>query len=109
MKPINHFTQDDIQRVREESDKSSIMRVTKVDSCPICKIVSPPLTVSLKNPQRYESSSDIPDKREYDLVCLNCGNILTTFEVDNHLAAIKELRDAMDKAYGPSKIYPSWL
>lgn len=74
--------------------------------CLACLDKDPAVTLLLMDPERYEDGCDIPDKRIYRLVCLNCGCELTKYVTDNTIAAVKELRDQMDADYGKSVIYP---
>ena len=63
------------------------------------------LALILMDPERYQDEGKVPDKRIYQLLCLNCGCALTKYVTDNTIKAVKELRDQMDALYGKSITY----
>ncbi|KKL93611.1 hypothetical protein LCGC14_1872950 [marine sediment metagenome] len=80
--------------------------LNKIDNCPNCGLASPPLTLRLLNPHLYEGESKVPDTRTYDVVCLNCDEVVESSKVDNTLIGMKKLRDEMNTLYGKSRIIP---
>lgn len=80
----------------------------KHNSCPKCLIESPSLILRLLNPDKYNSDNQIPDNRVYTLVCLNCGQSIDCYTINNTITALVKLRNKMNELYGESEIYPLW-
>ena len=81
----------------------------KIGVCPRCNTNNPPLTLNLVNPEKYIDADSIPDSRIYELVCLECNQVIDSFEIDNTISTVKELKDEMDRLYGKSIVIPTWL
>jgi len=77
--------------------------------CPISLTSASALTLQLVDAERYEQDGDNPSFRIYRLICLDCGVELTKYVTKNTLAAVKILRDEIDRLYGKPKVFPSWL
>jgi len=78
----------------------------KIRKCPGCGEIDPPLTLYLKEPEKYQNLTSIPDNRTYELICLACNETVEIFIVDNTIKAAASLREEMDKLYGKPTIYP---
>ena len=76
----------------------------KLMKCSKCRCEHPPLTLKLVNPQIYEDSDNIPDIREYDIICVNCNTALNRIYTENTMTGVKCVRDEMDNLYGTSSM-----
>lgn len=78
----------------------------RIEICPNCQEESPPL--GLMREDILERTYDpyqipVPESINLVVICHNCGTTLQTLVIENTLQAIKDMRDEMDKCYGPSK------
>jgi hypothetical protein len=85
----------------------------EVAACPMCGDPSPSVALELHNPEKYSgvvAVEDVPDKREYSLVCTRCGAYMYSYTIDNTKDALKAFRDDLDKEFGEPHTYPwSWF
>ena len=71
----------------------------KVERCPKCGEDSPALTLRCSD-AFLQVEHEVPETREYELVCLHCGEIIQTISIDNTIKAMVKSRREMDKLYG---------
>jgi hypothetical protein len=81
--------------------------MNKIEKCPKCGKASPSLTLRLtRNFLVTAARGEILNTREYELICLECGEAIEIVSIDNTIQAAMDLHARMDNLYGSSYILP---
>ncbi len=92
----------------EIRSKRRLRDLKKIKNCTKCDLANPPFTIALT--REFEiHEAEMPDKREYALICLNCHRAIEHISIDNTLVAIKKMRDELDDMYGVSYLVPELM